>query len=126
RLTKFSSADAATYSVVVSGVCGNPITNSANLVLNATTTASPLTGPTNNLGGSITFSTVAFGSGQLSCVWKKNGTIIPGQTANSLTVSNLTYADAGQYSVEVTGACGTATQSASLVVNHPPTVTILS
>jgi hypothetical protein len=41
-------------------------------------------------------------------------------------LTNLGYADDGTYEVDVTGACGTATQSASLHINLPPTVTIFS
>src|SRR6185295_4752122 len=59
-------------------------------------------------------------------VWKRNNSIIIGQTGNSLTVSNITFADEGSYTVEVTGACNTAIQSTALHVNIPPTVTIFS
>jgi len=67
---------------------------------------------------------VASGSGPLIYVWKKNGTIISGQTGNTLTLANVSYADAGNYSVEVTGPCNTAVQSATLTINLPPTVSI--
>src|SRR5439155_24982106 len=33
-LNNLSASDAGTYSVVVSGVCGNPVTNSASLTIN--------------------------------------------------------------------------------------------
>jgi hypothetical protein len=79
-----------------------------------------------NLGDTVTFSTVASGSGPFSYAWKKNGTIIQGATTNSLRVSNLTYSDAAVYAVEVAGGCNTAVQSATLAVNHPPTVTIVT
>jgi hypothetical protein len=56
----------------------------------------------------------------------KNGASLFGQTNCSLTLTNVCDADAGQYSVEVGGRCSTAVQSASLVINQPPTVSILS
>jgi hypothetical protein len=72
------------------------------------------------------FSTTASGSGPFSYAWKKNGAILPGQTNYSLTLTNVADADAGVYSVEVVGRCTTIAQSASLAINQPPTVSILS
>jgi hypothetical protein len=79
-----------------------------------------------NLGDNVTFSTTASGTGPLSYVWKKNGTVIAGATASTITLANLSYSDGAVYSVEVTGGCNTAIQAATLTINHPPTVTILS
>jgi hypothetical protein len=52
--------------------------------------------------------------------------VIPGATTTSLMVSNLSFADAAIYSVEVSGTCNIAVQSASLTLNHPPTVDIFT
>ena len=73
------------------------------LTVNASTVATPLASVTKNLGTSVTFATVASGTGPLTYVWKKNGTSIAGATTASLTLTNLGYADAGVYSVEVSG-----------------------
>jgi hypothetical protein len=125
-LSNVSAANAGTYSVVVSGLCGNAVTNSATLTVNASTVAAPLASLTNNLGTSATFATVASGTGPLTYVWQKNGTNVIGATTASLTLTNLTYADDATYSVEVSGACNSAVQAATLTINHPPTVSILS
>ena len=81
------------------------------LTVNATTVATPLASVTNNLGTSVTFATVASGTGPLTYVWKKNGTNIAGATTASLTLTNLGYADAGVYTVEVAGTCNTTSRA---------------
>ncbi|HLO45215.1 MAG TPA: immunoglobulin domain-containing protein, partial [Leadbetterella sp.] len=43
--------------------------------------------------------------------WKKAGTPITGQTSASLTLSNITTADAAEYSVDILGPCGNQTRS---------------
>jgi hypothetical protein len=125
-LANVSASDAGTYSAVVSGTCGSAISNSAVLIVNATTVTTPLASVTNNLGTSVTFTTVASGTGPLTYAWKKNGTNITGATTASLTLTNLGYADAGVYTVEVGGSCGATEQSAALTINIPPTVSIVS
>jgi len=81
------------------------------------------TGPTNQLlvvGSPVTFSTVAAGTPPFSYVWKKNGTTIAGQSANTITLNSASLGDAGTYSVVVTGGSGTVTNSAILAVNLSP------
>jgi hypothetical protein len=58
-------------------------------------------------------------------VWKKNGMVIPGENGASLTLTSITEADEATYSVEVTGTCGSASESASLVVNEQAAATDL-
>ncbi|HEY0946205.1 MAG TPA: immunoglobulin domain-containing protein [Opitutaceae bacterium] len=72
-------------------------------------------------GGSVTFKVTAAGDG-LSYQWLKNGVAIAGATSSTLTVSSLTTANAGDYSVRVTNAAGSTTSSFSrLVVASPAT-----
>ena len=52
------SGDAGTYTVEVTGACGNPVTNSATLTVNTVVSATPLTSLTNCPGSSASFSTV--------------------------------------------------------------------
>ena len=35
--------------------------------------------------------------GNITYVWKKNGVIIPGETSNTLTISDVSVDDIGQY-----------------------------
>src|SRR6185369_9047589 len=86
----------------------------------------PLSSTMRNLGETVVLSTTASGTGPFAYTWKKNGSILTGATTNSLRVSNLSYADAGVYTVEIAGACNSAMQSATLAVNHPPMVSIVT
>jgi len=105
--------------VVVSGLCGNAVTNSASLTVNENVVvASAPVSLTNCPGTSATFSVNATGTG-LSYQWYKGGNALPGQTANSLVLANVSAADAGIYSVVVSGVCGNpVTNSPSLTVNE--------
>ncbi len=111
----------------LNGCPGTPV----NIVqaVNATTTTTALTSQTVCPGTSPTFMTTASGTGPFLFVWKKGTTTIStgistmGNTS-TLTMSNVQSADADSYSVEVTGACGTATQSATLNVKPIPTISI--
>ncbi len=118
-LANVSAADAGTYSVVVSGVCGNSVTNSASLTVNANVVvASAPVSLTNCPGTSASFSVSATGTG-LSYQWYKGATLLAGQTGSSLVLGNVSAADAGTYSVVVSGVCGNSvTNSASLTVNE--------
>jgi hypothetical protein len=51
----------------------------------------------------------------LSYEWSKDGTVIPGETAATLTIQNVTAARAGRYSVAVSTACGLATSNGAIV-----------
>jgi len=86
-------------------------------------------------GGTATFSTTASGPGPFTFVWKKGATVLNNgdlggrvtitSTTNSstLSISNVQPSDADTYTVEATGACSTATQSATLTVNSPTSTT---
>ena len=72
-------------------------------------------------GSNATFSVTAAGSGTLHYQWQQNGVNLPGQTASTLTLNNVPDSSAGQYSVVITNANGTAVSSnATLTLTHPP------
>ena len=49
-------------------------------------------------GSDVTLEITAGGDpGDITHVWKKNGVIIPGETSNSLTLSDVSGDDIGQY-----------------------------
>jgi hypothetical protein len=121
-----SVAGEGQYTVIVTDQCNDTVTNSAVLVVNAGVDASPLSNAVRNLGDSVTFATTASGTGPFTYVWKKNGNVIASATTSSLTLTNLAFADDADYTVEVSGGCNTASQTARLSINHPPTVDIIS
>jgi hypothetical protein len=80
-------------------------------------------------GATATFSTTASGPGTVTFVWKKGATVLNngdlggrvtitnGTNTSTLSISNAQVSDADTYTVEATGACNTASQSATLTVN---------
>src|SRR5258708_10350428 len=118
-LNTVSGSDAGNYSVVVSGVCGNPVTNSASLTVNQNVAVSSApVSVTNCAGTSASFSVSATGTG-LGYQWYKAGSALAGQTDSSLALNNVSAGDAGTYSVVVSGVCGNPiTNSANLTVNQ--------
>lgn len=115
--------DAGTYSVEINNWCIT-LTNSATLSL-PSISASTMFSLTRCAGQTATFSTVASGDGPFSFVWRQNGIQIPGQTNSSLTFSSLSTSNAGLYSVEVSSACNTVTNTATLTIRTNVTVASL-
>jgi uncharacterized repeat protein (TIGR01451 family) len=110
-----SALDAGSYCVEVSGLC-NRVTNCAVLTVNTNTSASALTDLALCLGERATFSTVAEGTGPLTYQWTFNGTNISGANESSYSIPSVTFADAGNYCVVVSGACNSVTNCAALRV----------
>jgi hypothetical protein len=73
----------------------------------------------------ITFSVGAGGSPPLAYQWQFDTTNINEATNSSLTLTNVTYSEAGSYSVMVTNMAGaTNSSNAVLTVNPPPPCTL--
>jgi hypothetical protein len=85
-------------------------------------------GATKYPGDSVTFTTIASGTGPFTYVWRLNGGSPLSSTSNSLTIPSIVLGDAGTYSVEVNGYCGasgSATNTAVLtVVGGAPTISV--
>jgi len=104
---------AAIYAAGVSGKCALP--PSAPYIY-----AQPANQVT-TVGGSVTFSLAVGGTPPLSYQWSFGGSAIDGATNASLTLTNVQSNQAGNYSVVITNAQGTASSSnATLSVNFPP------
>ena len=104
----------AQYSVVVSNGVGTATSNKVSLTVS---TAAPTitTHPASQsvaVGGTVTFSVVATGTGQLAYQWKKVNTLIPGATSSSYATAAITSADHGaQFAVVVSNSAGTTTSN---------------
>jgi hypothetical protein len=111
--------------VIVSGACGNPVTNSATLVVNANVVVT--TPPANQTacpGGVALFGVSATGTA-LTYQWYFGASILNGQTTSTLVLSNVTPAQAGTYTVVVSGACApSVTNGATLIVSTNLIVTV--
>ena len=112
-------------------VTGDNQTVTANLTVDTNQTTDPAD-QTVCEGATATFTTTASGPGTITFVWKKGATVlnngdlggrVSGATTNSLSISNVQLSDADTYTVEATGECNTATQSATLTVNATTTTT---
>ena len=69
-------------------------------------------------GDSVAFSVVATGRATLTYQWYRNGGAVNGATAGSLDLAGAQSGDAGNYTVTVTNALGSATSNpATLTVN---------
>ena len=89
-------------------------TNGAMLVVNtAALIGSAPADQTVCPGGSASFSVSATGTG-LSYQWYKSASPLAGQTGNSLTLNNVTAADAGSYTVVVTATDVTTAAHSSI------------
>src|SRR5207302_1543464 len=122
-LGSVSATDAGTNCVVVSGLCGSPVTNSASLTVNSgPVIASGPNNLTNCPGTSASFVVNATGTG-LTYQWYHGTSPLPGQTGSTLLLGSVSATDIGIYSVVVSGLCGSpVTNGASLAVNSGPVI----
>jgi hypothetical protein len=68
-------------------------------------------------GTNVTFSVEVEGKPPLNYQWRHNGADLPGATSASLTVSNVTTNQSGNYTVTISNAAGTVTsEPGSLLV----------
>jgi hypothetical protein len=127
-ISSVSFADQGNYIVTVM--------NGANATLQSSPATLTVTDPaitgqpqsvTNNYGTTATFSVTAVGLTARSYQWKKvgganlsNGGNIAGAQSSSLTISGVSYLDAGDYYVTVTDSAGSVdSASATLTVIEP-------
>ena len=64
------------------------------------------------IGGSVTFTAAASGTGN-TYQWRKDNVVIAGATAATYTIATVTAASAGSYTVVVTNSAGSSTSSAA-------------
>ena len=109
----FSAEKGVTYLVAVDGVGGETGAVQLNHELAKVPTLSSLTENADGLlSGSVTLEVIAsnpLADTELTYQWRRDGNIIDGATSSKLSLGNLQYADAGDYTVEVSNFAGTAT-----------------
>lgn len=126
-LNSVTTADAGTYSVVISNLLGSVTSSNAML---AVTTSPPIitlqpVSQTVTPGASATFSVDAVGSLPLFFQWQKNGTNltdgsnVSGSAADVLTLSNLLEPDSGTYAVVVSNAFGSVPSAGATLAVIP-------
>jgi hypothetical protein len=120
----FSNLNAQTLTITkIANACGvGTASGPATITLGSCSTPTQVTSisASNNpvcIGGTTTLNVVAQGTGTLTYQWRKDGVNISNATSNSLTLSNFNYADIAQYSVAVTGGCGTVISNQAVTLN---------
>jgi hypothetical protein len=87
--------------------------------------AKPPVNQTVNESQPVTFAVGANGAPPLSYQWFTNGAAVPGATAPWYTLNSVSRSNAGQFTIVVSNALGTATSSVALTVipdTTPPTL----
>ena len=126
-LTNVGAGDSAMYAVVVSNSYGSLTSTGARLEI---VLSSPriVSGPTNQTvltGATTSFAVEAVGDGPLSFQWQENGTNlvdgggISGSATAALTLSGVTAASAGTYSVAVSNPVASAQSSSATLTVLP-------
>jgi uncharacterized repeat protein (TIGR03803 family) len=125
-ISNVSSSNVGAYSVLVSNAAGSVISSNAFLTLlpwRPTITAQPAS-VVAFLGDTATFQISAVGSQPLFYRWQKaaanlfDGGNISGAATSSLSIDNVSAADAANYTVVITNSLGSATSAvAALTVN---------
>ncbi len=123
-LTNVSAADAATYDVVVSSTCGSPATSAgAALTVNPTPTATAgSNSPVCTTGSLNLTATTDVGT---SFAWTGPNSFT--STSQNPTISGVTTAAAGVYSVTATAnGCTSAASNTTVVVNPTPSAVTIA
>ena len=130
NLTAISFINAGSYTAVVSNGLGNAVTSSvATLTLIDPAILAQPVSRTNNYGTTATFSVTGASASALSYQWRTNGVNLPeggqftGTAANSLSVSSVAFANAGNYTVVVTSSGGSVTSSVAVLTVNDPIIT---
>lgn len=125
NMANAQAADSGTYSLVASNSAG-VVTNSITLTVSSTDVPPDITGPANQTvvqGSNATFSVSVSGLPLPALQWYVGSVLIPNATNSSLTVSNVQYAqNSFVYSLVATNSAGAATNSGTLFVLVPPSI----
>jgi len=117
-----SPDDSGMYDVVVSNVCNEVVTVAAELVVDepARITSDPQ-GGSFCPGSAAVLNALATGTPPLSFQWRKEGFDIPGATADTYRIGQVSADTIGAYDVVVSGRCGTVTSELALVASRQET-----
>lgn len=114
-----------TVEVTVTGACGTAVQSATLTVQAPTATTDPIDQSVCN-GTDAHFSTTASGTGPFHYAWTLDGSPFNGDSPNITIPTGSLSAGAHTVSVTTTGACGNATQSATLTVGGNPVITLSS
>lgn len=115
-LSTVQFGDAGSYTVDVTNLAGSATSNAAVITVHSVPmiTTQPVT-QTTAVGFSITLTVAASGTPSPTYQWKKDGAVIGGATASSMTLVNIQNSDAGSYTVVVTNSAGSVGSNAAVL-----------
>ncbi len=118
-VSQVSNSAEGGYTALLTSAIGSATSSVATLtVVDPLITQQP-EGAVRSLGGSRIFSVSAIGTPPLNYQWYHDAIAVPGATGSSLSLTSLTAADAGQYTVVVSNDGGSTTSlPALLTVNE--------
>jgi len=114
-----------TVEVTVTGACGTAVQN-ATLTVQAPTGTSDPADQSVCQGTDAHFSTTASGTGPFHYVWTLDGSPFNGDSSSITVPTGSLSPGSHTVAVTTTGACGDATQSATLTVGGTPVITLSS
>ncbi len=118
-LAKVSTNDAGSYYVVITDSGYTVTSTAATLVVNVPADAPVITSQpqaqTVSAGASVAMTVVATGTAPLTYQWYRDGASVAGQTNATLSLTAVTVAQAGSYTVVVGSAGGSVTSAAALL-----------
>jgi dienelactone hydrolase len=102
------------FAVVVTNV-GGSVTSSPLVTLTVLGITSQPTDQIVDVGATATFTVAATGTAPLAYQWRFNDANLAGRTGTSLVLANAQSANAGNYTVIVTNACGSVTSRVAVL-----------
>ena len=129
-VSNVTAAAAGTYTATISDTGGTLTTDGAVLTVDRPVLVAPgiTSQPLDQRvaeGDNAIFMVTASGSGPLHYQWTKDGSLLPGATNASITVTNVQLVNTGGYRVAVSNQVGAVTSAvAQLTVFVPPTITM--
>jgi parallel beta-helix repeat protein len=115
------ATNAGFYAVSITNAYGATLSSNATLSVIPLTITNQPQNVTTVVGTTATFSVGVLGTVPLSYQWLFGTNIVPGASNSSLTLTNVTFGQAGSYSVEVTNLYGTVASSNAVLTVTPPT-----
>lgn len=109
-ITNIAEANEGNYSCIVTNLSGNKTSDTASLIVLGAPEIVSISPNVNVIEGqSITLEVEALGAGSPSYQWQKNGSVMPGETAASLSFAPASADDSADYRVVITNGLGSIT-----------------
>ncbi len=118
-----AQASVGTYTVVVTDPFGSLTSAGAALIM-PPYLAQPFAGVVTDWGADTVLSAQAWGTGPLMYQWYDNGVAIQGATSAALDLGPIQFTNAGAYSVAVSSAFGSVSNTPEQVVVNPAGISL--